>query len=775
MKPSAGTDGTIRPVTALHLFEQSLDHPADERVRFVTEHSAGDEMLRGAALALLDAHARSEHFLEPPEAPHPRLGAYQLLRVIGAGGMGRVWLAEREDGAYRQEVAIKVLPGLIGDPDAVRRAHAERQFLAWADHPNIARVLDGGTTPEGQPYVVMEYVDGMRIDDWCRERQLDPTGRVRLFLQVLDAIDAAHRALIIHRDIKPGNVLVTRAGAAKLLDFGIAKSLDGHGAGNATRTCNAPMTPDYASPEQLAGKPLTTATDIYSLGLLLYELLSGTAANARSGLTPGELAQRIKQNAAPRPSLHIEAGSMRIDQRTATAWQRRIAGDLDRVVTKALAPEPQRRYESAHAFADDLQRWLAHRPVTARSAGIGYRFALFVRRNAIPVTASAAAAGALAVGLGLAATQAHRAAIEGERAMRANQFMTEMIASADPYQGGKPPLLVDALDRAVQTISQRLAGQPLLEADIRHAIGRAYLMLERNDAARTQLDRAAQLRADTGGTDYARILDAQGVLEWQTGHYENAERRFREGLAQCADDVRGRQQRAELLNDLAALLGNAGRYDEARAAAEQALGLYYGLPETKPRERGIGYANLAVALEGLDRRNEALESYQQALRILETAVPPATLDMSITLNNLANLQSGMSQRDLAIASLERSIALRRNVMGPDFPRLTVPLANLARRYSEAGRHDDGARTIDEALRLAPRAFSANDQMLGHLHATVATIALARGDNRTAREQARLALDVYDHADAVEPGRREIARSLLERSSGHVESGASTVQ
>ena len=193
---------------ALALLEKALDHPAASRRAFVAETAGTDVDVRDAALALLDAHAASEGFLDPPLAAR-ELGPYRLIAPLGAGGMGQVWLAERRDGAYEQRVAIKVLASLLGDPEALRRAEAERQFLAWLDHPNIARVLDGGTTPEGQPYVVMEYVAGRRIDAWCRERKLDPAARVHIFGQVLDAIDAAHRALIIHRDIKPANVLVT--------------------------------------------------------------------------------------------------------------------------------------------------------------------------------------------------------------------------------------------------------------------------------------------------------------------------------------------------------------------------------------------------------------------------------------------------------------------------------------------------------------------------------------------------------------------------------------
>ncbi|HJT98365.1 MAG TPA: serine/threonine-protein kinase, partial [Rhodanobacteraceae bacterium] len=379
-------DATTAPrgapaAAALLLFERSLDHPSGERGRFIETASGGDASLRDAALALLDAHAASEGFLDPPPMPTRELGPYRLVAPIGAGGMGQVWLGERRDGAYEQKVAIKVLASLLGDPEALRRAEAERQFLAWLDHPHIARVLDGGTTPEGQPYVVMEYVDGKRIDLWCRDAQLDPAARVRVFMQVLEAVDAAHRALIIHRDIKPANVLVTADGVVKLLDFGIAKSLDGRIGGSATRTGLAPMTPEYASPEQLLGRPLTTGSDVYALGLLLYELVSGSVANAAQGRTVADLARAISLGSPTRPSQRIDAEELGIEPRSAGDWRRRLAGDLDRVILKALAPEAERRYASARAFADDLSRWLENRPVQARGGGVGYRVGKFVRRN----------------------------------------------------------------------------------------------------------------------------------------------------------------------------------------------------------------------------------------------------------------------------------------------------------------------------------------------------------------------------------------------------------
>ncbi|SFN55418.1 serine/threonine-protein kinase [Dokdonella immobilis] len=745
---------------ALSLFEAALELVAGEREPFIQRATADDPELRNATLALLEAHAASEGFLDPGPPLGRELGGYRLLKSIGSGGMGQVWLAERIDGVFRQCVAIKVLASTLGDPDALRRAEAERQFLASIDHPNIAHVLDGGSTAEGQPYVVMEYVDGAPIDRWCRQQALDPRARVRLFLQVLGAVEAAHRSLIIHRDIKPANVLVTNQGLVKLLDFGIAKSLDPSDAG-ATRTGWMPMTPQYASPEQLAGRPLTTASDMYSLGLLLHELLTGVAAHRVEPRSLSELARFVSSHAPSRPSERIDTEALGIGSSLARHWRARISGDLDRIVLKALAPEVPRRYGSALAFADDLERWLETRPVSARPGGGGYRLGKFLQRNRLAVGAGTAVVCALAIGLSVAAVQQRRAAEEGQRARQANRFLTDMIARADPYASGKPPTLLEALDRAVPDIPRQFAGQPLLEADVRHAIGRAYLMLERNDAAREQLELAATLRAAEGGTDYARVLDSLAILAWQGGRYAEAERQFRTALDQCEADENGRAQRSEVLNDLSSLLSSVGRNAEALDAAVHARDIKATLATVSPRERAVVQANIGAALDGLGRYDESIAAYREALEIFESLPAPPLLDMAVSLNNLAYVQRETGHIEQAVQSQERAIALTVQAVGPDFPRLAVRYSNLALQYAELGRHADATRAAAEALRLSPLAFRANDQAMGNLYVAVARVSLAAGDATKANEFARKALRVYDAAESVEAGRREKAIAILD--------------
>lgn len=744
---------------ALAVFEAALAHPAAQRESFVRQSAAADAALFTKVMQLLHAHTASEGFLEPaPPRSAPReLGAWRLLEPLGSGGMGQVWLAERRDGGFEQRVAIKVFASLLGDPDAIRRAESERQFLAWLDHPHIARVLDGGTTAAGQPYVVMEYVDGLRIDHWCREHALDLRARIALFLQVLAAVDAVHRALIIHRDIKPGNLLVDRGGNAKLLDFGIAKSLDARIAGT-TRTGLMPLTPEYASPEQLLDQPLTTACDIYALGLLLDQLLTGRVRHAGIALT--ELARRIADAPLAPSSTRIDPDALALPPRLARDWRARVAGDLDRVVRKAIAAEPAQRYESARAFADDLQRWLDDRPVQARAGGRVYRAAKFLRRNRLPVAVAAAATVALAAGLALALLQAQRAAREAERAQLANRFLTGMIGNANPFNSGKPLLLVDALDRAAAAIPQQLAGEPLLEADVRRAIGDAYLALERNDAARAQLDRAAALRAADGGTDYARILGLQAQLQWRLARHGAAETLYHEALAACDDSADGQRLRSELLNDNAALLNDVARYGEALPLAQQALALKERLSGVLPRDRFINLSNLANSLDGLGRFEESRDTYEKALELARRIMPAPDLDIAILLNNYAYLQEEMGELARSVATQEQAVALTRTAMGSDYPRLASQLSNLARGYAELGRLDEAAGTIADALRLAPAAFAPDEPKYGHTLVVAARIALAQGNYDTAAAQLRQALAIYAQVPGLEAGRREKAEALL---------------
>jgi eukaryotic-like serine/threonine-protein kinase len=394
--------------------EGALALAPERREEWVRRHCAEEPEIRREVEALIAADREAGGFLDRPlgraagnggatPVPPPTLGPYRLLRRLGEGGMSAVYLAVRAGDEYRQRVAVKILRQGMG-ADARRRLRTERQILAALDHPNIARFLFGDTTADGLPFFAMEFVDGLRIDDYCHRQQLAVEERLALFLEVCSAVEYAHRNLVVHRDLKPGNILVTRDGTPKLLDFGIAKLLNP----DLTGPEPAPtvrwlrlLTPVYASPEQIRGEPITTATDVYSLGVLLFELLTGTLPIRLSGSSPGEAERAVLEQEPRRPSTAVlEAADPAApgDGATATArperrrrrdLHRRLAGDLDHILLKALRQEPARRYSSVERFAEDVRRHLRGEPVRARKGTLAYRTGRFLKRHRWQVAALA--------------------------------------------------------------------------------------------------------------------------------------------------------------------------------------------------------------------------------------------------------------------------------------------------------------------------------------------------------------------------------------------------
>jgi serine/threonine protein kinase len=398
------------------IFEQAVSRPAAEREAFVERECHGDAGMRAEVQRLLEARERVPSWLDetalggsvpadPPDMAGRHLGGYTLMHEIGCGGMGRVYLAERSDGAFRKQVAIKMVLPNARIAGIMARFRQEREILASLDHPNIARLFDGGVTEEGWPYFVMEYVEGQPIDRWCDEQRLNISQRIELFRGVLAAVRYAHQRLVVHRDLKPGNIFVTRDGTVKLLDFGIAKVLSRETPGEAPETVTLAqmMTPEYASPEQVQGMPISTLSDIYSLGVILYELLTGHRPYRLTSAAMHEMARVIAQVEPTRPSEVVATvenlpghGQAPITPEVVSAvregdperLRKRLSGDLDAILLMALRKEPERRYGSAESFAEDLARHRDNRPIAAREATPWYRFKRLCVRNPSGVAAA---------------------------------------------------------------------------------------------------------------------------------------------------------------------------------------------------------------------------------------------------------------------------------------------------------------------------------------------------------------------------------------------------
>ena len=481
-----------------------LEHPAEDWPAFLDNACAERSDLRRTIDALLDADRRATGFLDQPVlgdiatpieqwVPGGRIGPYRLVEEIGFGGWSRVYLAERDDEHFRRRVAVKVVdPGPSGEVVAAR-FRVERQILAGLDHPSIARLLDGGETADGRLYFVLDYVDGQPIDRFATERTLTIEARLRLMLRVCDAVAFAHEHLIVHRDLKPGNLLITADGTPKLLDFGIAKVLEPTTFPQtieATRTGQRPMTPAYAAPEQIRGEPITTATDVYALGLLLYELLTGRRAYDLRGLQLTEVERTICEREPPRPSQAV-ARSLRADdsdiaseRRPPDATPARLAGDLDDIVAAALAKDPRRRYPTARHLAEDLRRHLDGEPVSARTVTWWYQAERFVWRHRWAVAASVAVFGVLVGFVVMLWFQSleldtQRIAAEHERdtARAVTDYLVETFAEADPDRTrGRDVSARTMLDEGLAGLDQ-LDDQPAVRARLRSALAEVYVGL----------------------------------------------------------------------------------------------------------------------------------------------------------------------------------------------------------------------------------------------------------------------------------------------------------
>ncbi len=412
------------------IFDSALDKPTSDRNEFICETCGTDEGLRQEVLSLLRSFEGHADFLEQPVAPLAfsekpadrmegrMLGQYRLTRCIGKGGMGTVYAASRADKEYTKEVAIKLVRQGMDTEDILRRFRQERQVLAGLDHPNIARLLDGGTTEEGLPYLVMEFVEGVTLDRYAESKNLTINERLKLFCTVCGAVQFAHQSLIVHRDLKPGNIIVAPDGTPKLLDFGIAKLLQPEFDAELTRTDMRPMTPEFASPEQVRGEPITTASDVYSLGVILYRLITGCTPYRSKSNTILDIEKAILDESPERPSVAVTRMDGKQPPEGVERARRKLSGDLDMIVLMALRKEPGRRYASAEKLADDIQRYLNGMPVSAQSDTVRYRVDKFVRRHKGGVAAAALTAVALVAATVVSVTYARKANIESARAGR---------------------------------------------------------------------------------------------------------------------------------------------------------------------------------------------------------------------------------------------------------------------------------------------------------------------------------------------------------------------
>ncbi len=735
-----------------------------------------DRPLAVSLPALVDglelAHADPE--AAPTGAERPReIDRYRLLEVLGRGGMGVVYLAERADRQFEKQVALKLIPRGLETPEKERRFRLERQILARLEHPGIARLLDGGVTDEGYPYLVMERIEGEPIDRYCADRQLPVRQRIELFLEVCDAVQFAHGNLIVHRDLKPGNILVQAGGRVKLLDFGVAKMLVDEEEG-ALPTRLQPLTPDYASPEQLANRPVTTASDVYSLGVLLYQLLSGvTPARLRRDSSSGDTdpaagatwtipsPSRTAARAAQRDGAHASA---------AAHLARRLRGDLDRIVLKALAAEPAQRYVSAAALADDLRRHLDGLPVTARPATRRYRVAKFVARHRAGTIAAAGFALLLGSGIAAIAWQARvaarerdRARTEAARAERVAEFVGGLFEAASPTSTGLGQTsLREILYAGEANLRSELGSEPAVRGKLLEVLASAYSAL--GDAPRAvALARKAvgDLRrvAPPDGDALASALITLAAVQIDRGSLDGVELALREALAllEGAGQVEGRTM-ARLLHNRGVLSRLTG--DEARAATfhREALRLWRALGAEA--EAAGELAALAGRLDALGHPEEALEHKRQALASLLRLHGENHPSVLNTRNNIAFSLHTRGRYREAEEIYREVLAGKEAILGADHPDLADSLSNLGKVLMDQGRFEEAAPHVRRAAGIRQRTVEATH--FGRIGAemNLASLELALGNVDQAVALYRSGLQRFARLAGVESLPVARCRSLL---------------
>ena len=694
------------------LFNDAFELPVPERRPFLAEACGDDTDLLREVEALVEDEERSasedSSFLRrpyfslrqtpPDEDPDiGRLaGPYRLLRRIGSGGMGKVFLAERTDGVLRARVAVKLLRSSLETDEILRRFHAERQILADLKHANVVRLLDAGATADGLPYLVMELVEGQPIDEYCEERCLPVRDRLRLFRVLCSAVAFAHRNLVVHRDLKPENVLVTSAGEIKLLDFGVAKLLRNDPLVAATLTGDPkPVTQRYASPEQIRGTHVDTISDVYSLGVVLYRLLTGQHAQPFETSDPREIARVICDRTPSAPS--TVAGSRRL--------RRQLRGDLDKIVLKALRKEPERRFSSVEQLSEDLRRYLEGLPVLSQGDSFAYRAGKLLRRHPWRF-ATAVLIAVLVLGFAISMWfQNAKIRRERDRTQEVKQLLIEVLKTTDPRQAkGDDPTVREALDRAVSDLETDLLNEPEIRAELLDAIGVIYQSLGLTENARPALEEALALRRThltADDPDLAESLHNLAGLERTERALERSEGLMSEAIAiQRKAFPRPHRDLARGLNNYSSLLRRLGRLDEAEIFAREALEMQEILFGDRDVDTATTLNTLGGILKDKGRPGEAESLYKRSLRIRQDIEGPDDPGLAAMLNNLAVLLVDYLDRPHeALPFYRDSLRIRRKVYGDGHPRLWTTLNNLAVLLTSLCEYDEARDLFGEAISI----------------------------------------------------------------------------
>ncbi|MEP7044731.1 MAG: serine/threonine-protein kinase [Dokdonella sp.] len=794
------------------VFAAALEIDASERDAWIATHCAGDETLLEDVRRLLTAHASTdctldqgstlfaqmiaaitldEHCVDPRIGT--QIGPYRLLRLLGRGGMGSVYLAERADGQFRQNVALKLIQDDTPARAVLERFLRERDILARLSHPNIAQLHDGGVSTDGLPYFTLEVVAGEPITQWCDARRLGIRSRIDVLLKVCDAVQYAHRNLVVHRDLKPSNILVNAAGEPKLLDFGIAKFLDTTASASMTDAHAGPMTREYAAPEQVLAQPVTTLTDVYALGVLLYELLCGQLPYRRAvrgeiswpkaiveeapeppsravwrSSTVRELASDME---SALPAVHDTDANTLAARRDLTpqSLRRTLRGDLDLIVQRALEKTPEARYPSAAAFADALNSY--QQGLALPGGDARYRMLKFLRRHAAAAAVMSTLALVVLAGIAGMLWEARQTALAGRRAQAIQQFMTSVFDVSDPDRAqGQTITARELLDEGARRVQTELVDQPQLQVDLLRLIGTLYFHLglyadaERLQTQAIVLLRKLEPRGDALAATLVEVADTERLQE----RYAEAEHHLAEAL-ELEPDTRNDAVRAQALASRGALLGEMGRNDEAEHALRDALALDRRMHPAPDERTATDQERLAHVLETRAPGDEARQLLNDSLQQRRRLHGERHSTVAETLEELAKL--AWSRGDIAGAEHDFSAALeiRRALFGPHHPSVADSLYWIGGLRSYQGRYAEAAAAANEALEIDRTAFGTGSAHDAPYHDLLAEVAQANNDLDRAEQEARTAIDIWrrvlgEHHSEMSNGLQRLA--LIERDRGN---------
>ena len=773
-----------------------VDLAPHERAARIATASNGDTDLQAEVerLLALDDEAGSyfgalQGALNPGDAAPEQIGVYRIVDEIGRGGMGAVYLGERCDGQFEQRVAIKVVHDGIGGR-LIARFREERRILAQLEHPGIAYLVDGGSLPDGRPYFVMEHVEGESITTYADRRRLDVTARLALFREVCAAVAYAHRNLVIHRDLKPGNVMVEEDDqgqpSIKLLDFGIARIIEegiggkGVGASDGQQDGTEPgavgiraplaaqaltvqaltehgdrlLTPLYAAPEQILGHPATTAVDIYALGVLLHELLTGTRPFADAASTRQEMERAILETDPPPPgqlARGVDPDTAARRKSTPRQLARRLHGDLDSIVLKALRKQPERRYAAATQLSEDIKRHLDGRAVSARRGTWRYRTRLFLRRYRWGVAATAVVALAA---LSMATLHVSRITHERDRAQAAtakaeavSELLIGMFDSADPAQArGKEVTVREVMDRAAAELEDKLSGQPALLAEMDHIIGGVYAQLGEYEPADSLLRRSLELRRQLHGQrhpDVSESLHSLAVLAWIEGRHDDAEAMLRDVLArrlqaQGPDDL----EVARARNDLAAVLRRTGRLEECETLYRQAIAVRRAQLGDDHPDVASSRNNLAVLLDDLGQSEAAEALYREVIASRRRSFGPIHPKVANTMGSLAESLRARERFDESEALSREVLAMRLALYDDTHPLVALSMNALGGALRGQERYDEAEELYRKALAIRREAFGDEHQLTASSLNNLGNLYRDKGEPARAEPLYREAIAIY---------------------------------